>query len=103
MIAYFMCVLNCINYIYGLYTGGDSPFYVRQTQFSNMSELVSTRSKTVQEASKSKPLCSTPSERPLSQSVKKKRATGATKETDLKAKEEEYRFVVQNVYMIRCE
>ena len=58
-----------------------------------MSELVSIRSKTAQEASKSKPLCSTPSDRPLSQSAKKKRAAGATKETDLKAKEEEYRLV----------
>ena len=68
------------------------PLY-EPTQLFKMSEWVSTRSKTAQEASKSKPLCSTPSDRPLSQSAKKKRAAGVTKETDLKAKEEEYRLV----------
>ena len=58
-----------------------------------MSELASTRVKTASEASKSKPTGGTPSDRPLSQPAKKKVKMGASKETDLKAKEEEYRFV----------
>lgn len=62
-----------------------------------MSELASTRVKTASEATKSRPLGGTPSNRPLSQPSRKKGKGGAAKETDLKAKEEEYRFVRESL------
>lgn len=59
-----------------------------------MSDLAPTRVKTASDASKGKQSGGTPSDRPVSQPVKKKGKAGVAKETDLKAKEEEYRFLV---------
>ena len=58
-----------------------------------MSELSSRRVKTASDASKDKLSGGTSSDRPASQPAKRKGKAGVAKETDLKAKEDEYRLL----------